>query len=290
VFTESGGVFSPVTQEYYDLMPYGEIITPPTTQESVLFTGKPKDIESHLVNFNSRSYCELTCRFLSTDILIAKKEWLTEPQRWNHYSYVQNNPIRYIDPKGEDLVIYTFEAKDLKPEQKQYLKENMAKIQQAICEKFEKAGVKNVIFKDASTLSKQQIDAIQKNAPKGVALLGFANVRTTNKSFQTNILGITASSNNTSLVLLGHLKYGAHNVETMNLRIAEVASHELGHNVGFEAVKWPARLFGIPSEFRSNVMDENQNMPSRIKFFDAESEVNRRIIDELNRLNDNTPK
>lgn len=33
-----------------------------------------------------------------------KKEWLSDPQRWNHHAYVRNNPLSYVDPNGEELV------------------------------------------------------------------------------------------------------------------------------------------------------------------------------------------
>jgi len=38
-----------------------------------------------------------------------KKEWLRDPQRWNHYAYVRNNPLQYVDPNGGDLtVVYSY--------------------------------------------------------------------------------------------------------------------------------------------------------------------------------------
>lgn len=28
--------------------------------------------------------------------------WILDPQRWNKYTYALNNPVRYVDPDGED--------------------------------------------------------------------------------------------------------------------------------------------------------------------------------------------
>jgi len=28
---------------------------------------------------------------------------LTDPQRWNLYAYTRNNPLRFVDPKGEAI-------------------------------------------------------------------------------------------------------------------------------------------------------------------------------------------
>lgn len=85
------------------------------------FTGKERDAETGLDFFESRYFSSAQGRFTSPDAMIAKKEWLADPQRWNHYAYVRNNPLRYIDPNGEDLVVYTFYGSDLTDEQKKYL-------------------------------------------------------------------------------------------------------------------------------------------------------------------------
>lgn len=41
-------------------------------------------------------------RFLSVDPTLNLKRALREPQNWNRYSYVMNNPLRYTDPDGRD--------------------------------------------------------------------------------------------------------------------------------------------------------------------------------------------
>jgi len=100
-------VFDPSTlapriQEYYDLMPYGEIITPPTTQESVLFTGKSRDQESGLDYFGARHFSVSICRFNSIDQGPSETR---DPQIWNRYTYTRNNPIKFIDPTGNYFVV-----------------------------------------------------------------------------------------------------------------------------------------------------------------------------------------
>ncbi|HOD98959.1 MAG TPA: RHS repeat-associated core domain-containing protein, partial [Syntrophales bacterium] len=106
VFTESGGVFSPVIQEYYDLMPYGEVITPPSTQESVLFTGKFRDTESGLDYFGPRGFNPNLYRWLSPDQPFADS-MTDNPQSWNLYAYCRGNPIVRIDITGFDIVELT---------------------------------------------------------------------------------------------------------------------------------------------------------------------------------------
>ncbi|HSP14398.1 MAG TPA: RHS repeat-associated core domain-containing protein [Thermoanaerobaculia bacterium] len=44
-------------------------------------------------------------RFLSVDPAMDIKKALAEPQRWNRYAYVMNNPLRYTDPTGKNALV-----------------------------------------------------------------------------------------------------------------------------------------------------------------------------------------
>jgi RHS repeat-associated protein len=52
-----------------------------------------------LNDLNSRIQDAVTGRFLSADPYIPH---LTNPQSYNRYSYVNNNPLSYVDPSGFD--------------------------------------------------------------------------------------------------------------------------------------------------------------------------------------------
>ncbi len=99
VFTESGGVFSPVIQEYYDLMPYGEVIDPPSAPESVLFTGKSRDPESGVDYFGPRGHQSTLFRWMSPDQLFYDNK-INLPQTWNLYTYCAGRPINCVDYDG----------------------------------------------------------------------------------------------------------------------------------------------------------------------------------------------
>ena len=62
------------------------------------FTGKERDSESGLDDFVARFYTSNYGRFLSPDE--SKYAKPTDPQTWNLYGYVANNPINAVDPSG----------------------------------------------------------------------------------------------------------------------------------------------------------------------------------------------
>lgn len=111
--------------------------------------------------FGERHFTSAQGRFTSPDALIMKKEWLSDPQRWNHHAYVRNNPLRYVDPNGEDLTV-VYSTAGLSDENAEWFKKNKAAVFAAIQAKYKAAGVDNVIFKDRSTLTKGQLADLAK--------------------------------------------------------------------------------------------------------------------------------
>jgi RHS repeat-associated protein len=63
------------------------------------FTGKERDAETGLDYFGARYFSGAQGRFTSPDPLLnSGRPW--EPQSWNRYAYVLNNPLKYSDPDG----------------------------------------------------------------------------------------------------------------------------------------------------------------------------------------------
>ncbi len=60
------------------------------------------DNDDSLDYMHARYYDPNLGRFLSVDPSMDIKKNLPEPQRWNRYAYVTNNPLRYTDPDGRD--------------------------------------------------------------------------------------------------------------------------------------------------------------------------------------------
>jgi RHS repeat-associated protein len=68
------------------------------------YTGKERDKETGLDYFGARYYGSKIGRFTTVDPVYTWQENLTDPQRWNRYSYARNNPLRYVDPDGKAVL------------------------------------------------------------------------------------------------------------------------------------------------------------------------------------------
>jgi RHS repeat-associated protein len=88
--------------------------------------GKERDSESGLDNFDTRYLGSSLGRFISADQL-GPGQHPENPQMWNLYSYVLNNPLKLIDPTGE----FTCDAKTVSYEQCDRFQEGLDKAQEA---------------------------------------------------------------------------------------------------------------------------------------------------------------
>ena len=66
------------------------------------YTGKERHAESGLDHFDFRSYGSNMGRWMSPDPRGNSVADFSNPQSWNMYSYVLNNPLKYVDPFGLD--------------------------------------------------------------------------------------------------------------------------------------------------------------------------------------------
>ncbi len=90
------------TSDLSDYYPFGgERSIQSSAGNKYKFTGKERDSESGLDYFGARYDSSSMGRFLSPDPENAGA-LLADPQSWNAYSYVENNPLNITDPDGMD--------------------------------------------------------------------------------------------------------------------------------------------------------------------------------------------
>lgn len=83
----------------YDYFPFGEFMkTYEENEEKFAFTGKERDRETGYDYFGARYYDSEIGRFMSVDPLADKYT------SWSPYTYTLNNPNRYIDPDGREVI------------------------------------------------------------------------------------------------------------------------------------------------------------------------------------------
>lgn len=90
----------------YDYLPFGELWgNPPTPADPREFAGKERDGETGFDYFGARYYASQTGRFTSVDPVLNMEAALTDPQRWNRYTYTLNNSLKFTDPDGRNPLL-----------------------------------------------------------------------------------------------------------------------------------------------------------------------------------------
>jgi len=86
-----------VGEQEAEFYAFGEAANEPAEGNDYLYTGKEKDSESGLYYYGARYYAPELGRFVAADALTGS---LQDPLSMNRYSYVKNNPLKYVDPTG----------------------------------------------------------------------------------------------------------------------------------------------------------------------------------------------
>src|SRR5207249_3243282 len=73
--------------ERHDYLPFGEEWNPQQSIDPRKFTGKERDAETGLDYFGARYYHNAEGRFTTVDQIVDHEAALTNPQRWNRYTY-----------------------------------------------------------------------------------------------------------------------------------------------------------------------------------------------------------
>jgi len=87
--------------------PYGEQWYATNTTTKFFFTSYERDSESGNDYAMARFYINRFGRFSCVDPLLGQP---ADPQSWNRYAYVRNNPVNFVDPSGQGLLSWLIKA------------------------------------------------------------------------------------------------------------------------------------------------------------------------------------
>jgi RHS repeat-associated protein len=172
-----------------DFLPFGEEIARANYGTDTVrqkFTGYEKDVETDLDFAQSRYFNSGVGRFSSPDSFTNDTR-VSDPQSWNLYSYVRNNPLNMIDPFGKDgrirwwtnpetgvvtvsleasFAIYAAKGQKVTDEDLAKVKEELVKGIQSYLEKeFDISGKKfNVVTDVSAQVFTSESDAIRSGA------------------------------------------------------------------------------------------------------------------------------
>jgi RHS repeat-associated protein len=103
-WTASGGTLN-IDQDV-DYTPYG-IVVGSAPIDHYQFTGKERDTESGLDYFSKRHFASSMGRWMSPDLVNITEDRVVNPANTlNKYVYGGNNPLKYIDPDGQDITYF----------------------------------------------------------------------------------------------------------------------------------------------------------------------------------------
>ncbi|NQW18291.1 MAG: RHS repeat-associated core domain-containing protein [Chloroflexi bacterium] len=77
----------------------------PFDSGEINFTGQRRDAATGLGFYNARYYDSEIGRFISADSIVPG---ITDATSFNRYAYVNNNPLKYTDPTGHEVVCVCF--------------------------------------------------------------------------------------------------------------------------------------------------------------------------------------
>ena len=93
-----------------DYLPYGQVVDAALGGRGslygaevgtrMMFTGKERDGETGLDYFGARYLSGVQGRWTSADLPLADQH-IEDPQSWNMFAYVRNNPFAHVDPNGK---------------------------------------------------------------------------------------------------------------------------------------------------------------------------------------------
>jgi hypothetical protein len=175
------------------------------------------------------------------------------------------------------FVVYYEYFKALSPEVERSLKVGEAELWQRIAKKFQAIGVRQMVFRPMTDLTPEQTKGLMEAGRDieitGIGFLFFAGKEFENRSYK--VFGAT-DARGVSVVFVGNL---LPELPGLTFRVAEVASHELGHGQSFTSSIWTLILYPVRL---CDLMCEGMPLPVRPLEFDKHDSRTRRAVEIIN--------
>lgn len=221
------------------------------------FTGYERDGETGLDYAHARYYSSTQARFTSADPydinMVRQYEpdyekankllyrYITNPLRWNRYSYALNNPLRYVDPTGEkeeEIIVKVNIVYDKNHLTEKAAKELTAATVADATQTYATAGIKLEVTYTAGTASTNNVYDTSQHITEG-KVEGAVNV------YVSNDIGYHTGGRTNTETGESFIHYGRQWSGTARLPPeVSILAHELGHQ------------FGINSSYGSNLAQD----------------------------------
>lgn len=191
---------------------------------TAVFTGKERDAETGLDYFLARYYSGAQGRFTSADPVFMSKLRIGDPQQWNLYAYVRNNPGKYVDPDGRELKLAIYNSSGLSSE-------TATRIANRIAGMYRSAGVKNVkytLHEGAPSAFRSMLYGLGPTPHSH--LLEIRPNRAGNPAIRSGEGGHNWDFGGHSAVDASVVTQKAKNPTQVEVGLANIAAHEIGHD------------------------------------------------------------
>ena len=206
---------------------------------------------------HARYYSAGMGRFLSLDPRRLRKGTRV-PQRWNRYAYARNNPIKFLDPDGEEALIF------LDNQTTGFTRTTFAMdgVARNVSQDFQRAGAAASVSVGKASFFKRLAAALKGDTVHQVTITNSG----THDEQQGRVMGTSQPGTARVFATTHPLDNPDTAVNERETAIANTASHEIGHDLGLnDNTNSPPDLMSTSVEFGMALdLDFNEEDASKL--------------------------